>query len=517
MPANAHDKANGDAKVVAMTPVAGVGAAGKTAAALYLEMKKAGFWKAPHGGSRKHSPSVGAEPGSDRPTDSSTARVSSAADESSRNTDKSTRSSTTRVAPESQQQRQPAVADQLEQGSEQQRQPTVAEQFEQGSESNPADLKPRTEPTTEKRRPPIGRRLSFLKGITHASVRMLPTMKKKKAPFSFAKQDPRRQIADFFRPGDHRGPFGLLASQGLTPSGDGDPSRFFSVWRPTSMDALRMMIEGRACGKGLNIKGKSAKMGKQACPEFLCDRTTANILDWGAGPLSGFVPFLQIHEEHHKRAIGTSPKYARIRVYFKSSASRDKAVAALQPIKQEMLAAVHAAEETLGTSPAHELDSEIRRSVLNKLQWKMDDSRIECLDAFAPDVYGIDCAERLFWEVFVVRQDISHPPGWQTGRGSEPAFMDANLHATRGPSKPTAVLWQYDEDNCMNPRGLLIAYEEEQVRPVASDLDAFLIGSKGVSFEPLPNEQVALIDWCVVYCFVKSTASSDGFRVAIGA
>jgi hypothetical protein len=52
----------------------------------------------------------------------------------------------------------------------------------------------------------------------------------------------------------------------------------------------------------------------------------------------------------------------------------------------------------------------------------------------------------------------------------------------------------------MNPRGLLIAYEEEQVRPVASDLDAFLIGSKGVSFEPLPNEQVALIDWCVVYC-----------------
>ena len=40
------------------------------------------------------------------------------------------------------------------------------------------------------------------------------------------------------------------------------------------MIALRMMLEGRATGKGLNVKGKSAKTGE----------------------LSGFVPFLQISE-----------------------------------------------------------------------------------------------------------------------------------------------------------------------------------------------------------------------------
>ena len=34
---------------------------------------------------------------------------------------------------------------------------------------------------------------------------------------------------------------------------------FFSVWRPTSEDAIKMMMEGKATGKGLNVKGKSAK------------------------------------------------------------------------------------------------------------------------------------------------------------------------------------------------------------------------------------------------------------------
>ena len=46
--------------------------------------------------------------------------------------------------------------------------------------------------------------------------------------------------------------------------------------------------------------------------------------------------------------------------------------------------------------------------------------------------------------------------------------MDLNLHATRGASSPKPVLYQYDEDEPMNPRGLLIAYEEAAVsRPQA--------------------------------------------------
>ena len=56
----------------------------------------------------------------------------------------------------------------------------------------------------------------------------------------------------------------------------------------------------------------------------------------------------------------------------------------------------------------------------------------------------------------------------------------------------------------MNPTTLLMAHEEMDadgkggVRPVASDLDAFLIGSKGMAFnDPLPPEQLRLIEWCI--------------------
>ena len=58
-------------------------------------------------------------------------------------------------------------------------------------------------------------------------------------------------------------------------------STFFSVWRPTSYDAIRMMMVGQATGKSLNVKGKSAKRGK----------------------LSGFVPFIQISDPNHVGAV----------------------------------------------------------------------------------------------------------------------------------------------------------------------------------------------------------------------
>ena len=52
----------------------------------------------------------------------------------------------------------------------------------------------------------------------------------------------------------------------------------FSVWRPTSRDAISLMMKGEATGKGMEVKGKSAKKGL----------------------LSGLIPLVQIHEEKHK-------------------------------------------------------------------------------------------------------------------------------------------------------------------------------------------------------------------------
>ena len=77
--------------------------------------------------------------------------------------------------------------------------------------------------------------------------------------------DPRVQLLEFFDEGDQRGPLGVLRNNEWVPPG---PKRaaFFSVWRPTSNDAIQMMIEGKATGKGLNVKGESAKKGVLSMP-----------------------------------------------------------------------------------------------------------------------------------------------------------------------------------------------------------------------------------------------------------
>ena len=127
---------------------------------------------------------------------------------------------------------------------------------------------------------------------------------------SFVKGDPRRQIVEYFKPGDARGPYGYLRALGTRP-GTGPSSCFFSVWRPTSLTAMRMMYDGTAIGKGLNVKGKSAKRGK----------------------LSGFVPFVQISTRAHVPLVGTLPADARLCIYFQTKEAREEAVAELEKVR----------------------------------------------------------------------------------------------------------------------------------------------------------------------------------------
>jgi len=106
--------------------------------------------------------------------------------------------------------------------------------------------------------------------------------------------------------------------------------------------------------------------------------------------------------------------------------------------------------------------------------------------------YGIDVPQRLVWEVFIMRQDITRTGEWESGRGSEPDYMDLNLQTARHASTPHVVVYQCDKDEPLNPRGLLIAYEEEgRVLPVASDFDAFTVGTHGLAYPAFPMAQYA--------------------------
>ena len=99
----------------------------------------------------------------------------------------------------------------------------------------------------------------------------------------------------------------------------------FSIWQLTSNDAIQMMMKGEGTGQGLNVKGKSAKIGR----------------------LSGLISFVQIHEEDHKKKIRWPPRSAPIRKYFKSEAVRSKAAFELDTLSNEMKVTVSAAKEII--------------------------------------------------------------------------------------------------------------------------------------------------------------------------
>ena len=261
-----------------------------------------------------------------------------------------------------------------------------------------------------------------------------------------------QQLGKFFKAGNSNGPAGCIADttcnhKTTTPASQQASKRksraskqqessFFAVFRPTSYDAVRLMVSGNAVGKGLNVKGKSAKTGK----------------------LSGFVPFMQISEEGHKAKIARSPKDARIRIFFKTEWAFETAHNALVEFSPTRI-------------------TRIKRN----------------------GSHGLEVPERTFWDVFVKSQPIAQEEGWETGRESEPAFMELNLHATRDGARmtdkvtkvigrsisaPRAVVMQWDDSRPLNPTTLLMAYEEDRVLPVVSDFDAFLVGSASCPYPP---------------------------------
>ncbi|CAJ1962659.1 unnamed protein product [Cylindrotheca closterium] len=306
----------------------------------------------------------------------------------------------------------------------------------------------------------------------------------------FRRSDPRYQIHHFFND---------VAQVGTNNMDEFNPilvspllrafykASVFTVWRPTSFDAIRRMMLHEGVGKGLDIKGKSAKKGK----------------------LSGFVPFLQIHNDEHKKQIRTHPKDARIRVFFNQQASRDLVVKKLREVCKEMMETLQKAEEIVHSSEEEEIDDDIMEWALEKLIWAMADPTVKCFNEYAPKQFGIDVPVRLFWEAIVVRQDISREPGTENdvGRPSEPNFQNMNnLSLRKEPTNggPKTVLMHYVDPNDknvnpLNPLDFVMAYEENNgVMPVVSDFDCFLIGTRGVEYQdPLPEDQLKVLQWCV--------------------
>ncbi len=295
---------------------------------------------------------------------------------------------------------------------------------------------------------------------------------------SLKKIDPRYQILEYFDEVARKG--GALEDPIGPPLHSFDlmrgfaKSASFTVWRPTSREAICRMMKGEATGKGLDIKGKSAK----------------------CGVLSGLVPFLQIHQNYHKCQLRRPPKYGRISIYHKSSKLRDLVKRELKVISSEMEHAVMHSKLILSNENS---DEDERESAMSKLAWEVEDWEIYSLNEYG---FGLDVPERVFFEAYIMRQNIHRSDEEEIGRKSEPAFQDMNFGSTRKYSGtgPRAVVLQTSKDEkSLRPQTLVIAYEEQgRVVPVASDFDCFTVGTRGVAYDsPMPKEQVDLMKWLI--------------------
>jgi len=361
---------------------------------------------------------------------------------------------------------------------------------------------------------------------------------------SFYRLDPRWQICNFFDDLAYEGVGGIDEAGRIQNSGLHLPSIMrafsrvgvFSVWRPTSNDAIRRMITGEGTGKGMDIKGKSAKRGK-----------------W-----SGYVPFLQIHHNEDKVKVGSLHADARVRVFYPSKLSRDSAFMSMTMVRDKMVEATRRSSRFISEVEQKEvsiLEEEMHKSSRNishssmktaigtarrRLSTVLDYSKFEAaleakhrndmidtavykIDDYVSSTqaqggcYGLDIPEKLFWEAYVSKADISRDAGseYDNGRASMPEFQVMNMESLRKTPKagPRPVLWhagcgKVGEEppqnlNPLCPFGLLMAYEEGdaeagKVTPVVSDFDCFLVGTRGVKYrDPLGEQELSILKWCV--------------------
>eukprot|EP00536_Pseudo-nitzschia_multiseries_P011128 jgi/Psemu1/145959/gw1.364.25.1 len=244
-------------------------------------------------------------------------------------------------------------------------------------------------------------------------------------------------------------------------------------------------MEGTGVGKGLDIKGKSAKKGI----------------------LSAYVPFMQIFENDQKNEIQPITVGAEMRIYYQDEKLRDHVHSVLQkflekgPPKKKKKKKTVKANKHSDRVPDHK----------NPTSARYVETKLKKLKKFAKKgFYGIECTQRLFWYATIDDADISRKgTGTETGRPSLPGFQDGNLKTLKVAQsqmpKPVPMPSKNDDDNsldgALDPRFLVMAYEEQgTIKPVVSDFDGFLLGWRREALWfgcNLPRYQEMLAMWCV--------------------
>ena len=147
---------------------------------------------------------------------------------------------------------------------------------------------------------------------------------------------------------------------------------------------------------------------------------------------------MQIHNNEDKAKVCAMTTDGRVRIFYPNQCSRDRAAILLNPLRDLMvqktydsLKVIQDAEDFSAPSKRPTLLKEsgrslnfidhtkLHRALVDKPKYSMSDPSIYKVEDYASTsdkgVFGLDIPEKLFWQGYVVRNDITREEGSDQG------------------------------------------------------------------------------------------------------
>ena len=125
------------------------------------------------------------------------------------------------------------------------------------------------------------------------------------------------------------------------------------------------------------------------------------------------------------------PAYARIRVCFKEKLAQSLAKKSLHPILIEMKKISAQGRNIISNYQSNGSNCPTKNELENEMEDILNDTDDPQIHELNKAGIGIDIPERVFFEAYITRQDLTRSNDYKTGRPSIAEFLEMNCATTR--------------------------------------------------------------------------------------
>ena len=115
---------------------------------------------------------------------------------------------------------------------------------------------------------------------------------------------------------------------------------------------------------------------------------------------------------------GTEEKEAKVLAFAMQKSMKDISDPRKRPGLDQMTNIIKQSQRLLSAGPMRVDQQQFQKALVDKTENIITDPRLYKIDDYASDkgIFGLDIPEKLFWEGYVVRNDISQEEGSEHGK-----------------------------------------------------------------------------------------------------